>query len=335
MPGARPNPRRRRKRTEATVIAAVVVAGAAAVAKWPHAWWWLIVAATAAGALTIPVVSAVINAAERRSDTAMRVRTQLQGTTGHDGGRLSDVAHTNLEARVHRAVLPIPYIPRDEEGQIRQRLLTGNPVLIVGSSMVGKTRMAAVVITDMFGSKLVIIPDSKTALSSLDAADISIEETVVWLDDIDRLIGTDGITDGALRRLAKDNVIVATIRATEYDRYQPTDERRPPEWDVLSVFEHVFVSRNLSDKEQQTLAEVVEDPKIRKQIGEIGIGEYTGAAGHIDEALRLGAAGTGGVGYALILGAANWRQSGMVRPSLRRYWQLWLRDILMRNLGKN
>ena len=145
--------------------------------------------------------------------------------------------------------------------------------------MVGKTRMAATVIADMFGSKSAIIPDSKTAFASLDAADVPIEGTVVWLDDIDRLIGTGGITDGAVRRLAAANVVVATIRASEYDRYQPTDQLRPPEWDVLSVFEHIFINRKLSDGEQQSLAGLVEDPQIRERIRQTGIGEYAGAAG--------------------------------------------------------
>ena len=65
--------------------------------------------------------------------------------------------------------------------------------------MVGKTKMAATVVRDMFRTRPVVIPDSKNALASLDAADIPLDGAVVWLDDIDRLIGADGITDGTLR----------------------------------------------------------------------------------------------------------------------------------------
>jgi len=43
---------------------------------------------------------------------------------------------------VHRAVEQIPYVQRDVEGEVRDRLRAGQPVLLVGSSMVGKTRMA-------------------------------------------------------------------------------------------------------------------------------------------------------------------------------------------------
>ena len=51
---------------------------------------------------------------------------------------------------------------------MRALLRAGRPVLL-GSSMVGKTKMAARVIADEFGSWPVAIPDSKTALADLDA----------------------------------------------------------------------------------------------------------------------------------------------------------------------
>lgn len=177
---------------------------------------------------------------------------------------------------------------------MRALLRAGRPVLLVGSSMVGKTRMAARVITEEFGFWPVVIPDSMTAIAELDAQDVLLHDSVVWLDDIDRLIGAGGITDGALRRLAAaGNVIVGTIRAAEYDRLRPTDLLRSLEWDVISRFERIFVSRELTRREQERLDEAVHDPEIRAQIRRVGLGEYVGAAGQIAEALKLGAAGTG------------------------------------------
>ena len=212
-------------------------------------------------------------------------------------------------------MLAIPYIHRDEEDAIRAYLRAGRPVLLIGSSMVGKTKMAARVIAEEFGSWPVAIPDSKTALADLDARDISLRDSVIWLDDIDRLIGAGGITDGALRRLAAaGNVIVGTIRAGAYERFRPSDQLRPPEWDVLSGFEHVFISRDLTESEQEQLAGAVDDPDIRDRIRTVGLGEYVGAAGQVAEALKLGAAGADSLGYALVLAAADWRRCGMTRP---------------------
>lgn len=175
--------------------------------------------------------------------------------------------------------------------------------------------MAARVIAEEFGSSRVAIPDSKTALADLEAKDVALEGSVIWLDDIDRLIGEGGITDGALRQLAAaGNIIVGTVRTKAYDQFRPSDELRPPGWDVLSVFEHIFISRDLSQTEQERLAGAVADPDIRDRIRAVGLGEYVGAAGQVTEALKLGAAGTDRLGCALVLGAADWRRCGMNRP---------------------
>jgi tetratricopeptide (TPR) repeat protein len=305
---------RPRWQTTATVAAIIIAAGAAAVAKWPHAWWWLILITAAAAAAGPTALTVGTDAAQRRQQAAQATRAALQKTSGPSGATPPLAAQANLEARVHQTVLPIPYIHRDDEHTIRDHLAAGRPVLLVGSSMIGKTRMAAQVITSTYGSWPAIIPDTKTALADLDAHDITIRKSVIWLDDIDRLIGAGGITDGALRRLAADgNVIMATIRAAEYDRFQPTDQVRPPEWDVLSVFERVFINRDLTPAEEQRLRDAVPNPDIQAQIRQTGLGEYVGAAARISEALQLGAAGAGGLGYAMVRAAADWRRCGMKR----------------------
>ena len=60
--------------------------------------------------------------------------------------------------------------------------------------------------------------------------------------------------------------------------------------DVISLFERVFVGRDLTQREQQRLNDAVSDPDTRARIRQIGLGEYVGAAVHISEALKLGAA---------------------------------------------
>ena len=217
------------------VVGVIVAGGAAAVAKWPHAWWWLVVVMVAAAAAIPRVLAALSQGSQRRQEIGRAARAGLQGTTGTGGRNLPTAGTADLEARVHQSVLPIPYIQRDEEDTIRAYLRARHPVLLIGSSMVGKTKMAARVIAEEFGSWPVAIPDSKTALADLDAKDVTLRGSVIWLDDIDRLIGADGITDGALRRLTTaGNIIVGTIRARAYDQFRPSDQLRPPEWDVLS-----------------------------------------------------------------------------------------------------
>ena len=218
------------------VVGVIIAGGAAAVAKWPHAWWWLIVVMAVAVAVMPPALAALSQGSQRQREVEKAARAV--GATGTSRRKLPAAGTADLEARVHQTVLPIPYIHRDEEDTIRAHLGARRPVLLIGSSMVGKTKIAAQVITTDFASWPVAIPDSKTALADLDAKDVTLQDTVIWLDDIDRLIGAGGITDGALRRLAAaGNVIVGTVRARAYDQLRPSDQLRLPEWDVLCVFE--------------------------------------------------------------------------------------------------
>jgi hypothetical protein len=170
--GGRLTVRGRGLRFGLAVSAVVVAAGAVAVARWPHAWLWLatVTALMAAGA---PVGLLALTAAQQRRASAAQVtRQSLQGTTGRALPRVRDMA--DLDARVHRAVLPIPYIRRDVEGEAQRYLESGRPVLLVGSSMVGKTQMAATLIRAMFADRGIVVPDSISALAALDVADIAL-----------------------------------------------------------------------------------------------------------------------------------------------------------------
>lgn len=232
-----------------------------------------------------------------------------------------------LDRHVHHAVLPIPYVRRDAEEQARRYLQAGQPVLLVGPSMVGKTRVAVSVIRDMFADHPLVMPDRAGALDAAGAE----RGTVVFLDDIDHHIGAGGITDGTLHRLlAAGCVVVATIRLADYDRSQATNRFRSPEWDVLSMFKRVFLDRKLSLDEEDRLREAVADSMVRQRIIRTGLGEYVGAAERIDEVLRYGPSACP-VGYALVRGAVDWRCAGMKSPVpaslLRPLAEPYLREI--------
>ena len=239
------------------VVGVIIAGGAAAIAKWPHASWWLVVVIVAAAAVMPPALLALPQVSARQLDIGRTARTGLQGTTGPHGSKLPTVATADLEARVKPSVLPIPYIHRDEEETIRTDLHARQPVLLIGSSMVGKTKMAARVIAEEFGPWPVAIPDSKTGLADLDAKDAGLQNSVIWLDAIDRLIGANGITDGALRRL------VAAGRGAG----AAGGRRRRPG-----------------------------DPVIRARITTVGLGKYVGGTTQVAEALKLGAAGADSLG---------------------------------------
>ena len=72
-------------------------------------------------------------------------------------------------------------------------------------------------------------------------------------------------------------MLIATIRVAEYDRFQPTDKFQPAGMDVISLFERVFVGRDLTQREQQRLNDAVSEPDARARIRQIGLKANTSA----------------------------------------------------------
>jgi hypothetical protein len=293
---------------------AVVAGGLAVAQKWTGAWWWVSVAAAGVA----PVVAGVGSWQrwrEHQAAAAVKVRRSVRGTHGPSGDRLRTVAETDLRMlRVHRAVMDLPYLHRRaKEQEVREHFLARRPVLLVGSSMVGKTRLAAALVRELYADRPVLIPDTTTALAALDEADMLPGDHVIWLDDLDRHLSGGSLTAGLIMRLAERNAVVATLRAREWDRLQPTDQLRPPEWDALSVFEMVTLDRDRDRPSDKDLVRAVPDAEVRDRITRVGVGEYVGAGQQIVDQLALGAQ-CHPLGYALVRGVVDWRRTGVTRP---------------------
>lgn len=219
----------------------------------------------------------------------------------------------DLTSRLWPAAFPIDYVTRDVEKDISTLLLARRPVVLVGSSMVGKTRIAASVIEAEFSGRRLYSPGSWEELRAL--AESPPRDAVVFLDDIERLLGASGVTQRGIRSLSERNALVATIHSRPYNGYQrPATGRRAPEWDALGEFEPVVVFSALSSVEQARLAAVVQDETTLRRILETGIGEHVGAAEEIKLTLKV-APTLQPIGMALLFGAADWARAGLRRPA--------------------
>lgn len=308
--------RRRGLRAQATVtlVAVIVIATGAAVAAWPRAWLPISVVAAALAASARLLLDAFTRAKQEKLDSArvLRQHTQQSSSSRAELPMVREVSLSTL--RTHTSVIDIPFIERDETETLRCFLQSSSPVLIIGPSMVGKTRLAAETVRYLYPEWPILIPESRNSLTALDAADMSISNTVVWLDDIERFLGVDGITPGGLQRLTlAGNIIIATVRAIQFDTYTPSNRLRPLEWDVLTLFKRVYLNRELSDPEKRRLAVAVPNEAMRFRIAEVGVGEYVGAAERISDQLKLGP-NVNPIGYSLVLATVDWRRMGFSEP---------------------
>ena len=192
----------------------------------------------------------------------------------------------SAQLRVRSAVVQVRYIERDVHQKVAEALGPGWAVLLVGHSMAGKTRLAAQVVRQRFPQAPLLIPESGKALRDLVIDEgLDVAGVVVWLDDLERFLGPDGLTTILLNRLTSGKaILVATIRSGERDKiYRSQDEIRPSGWEVLDRFEHdeegftqVDVQRRNTAAELDRIREAVTDPRILDAVQHCGLAEFLG-----------------------------------------------------------
>ncbi len=126
-----------------------------------------------------------------------------------------------------------PFVRRDRSDDIEEALRTHRFVLVVGESTAGKSRAAFEAVKAVLPNAVFVMPDPsepesvRTAVAALRQP----PQSVVWLDDIERYLGTGGLTLRLLRELTGLDgvVIVATIRAHERARFTDVRTAGAPE----------------------------------------------------------------------------------------------------------
>ena len=229
-------------------------------------------------------------------------------------GRLPRVREVTLQQlRVRAAQVLTPYVQRDVQADA-QAVGPGEAVLLVGHSMAGKTRLAAEVIRSSYPDHPVLVAESGKTVRALVAGKWNPAGVVVWLDDLERFLGADGLTVGVLHALTGGEAIVlGTIGAHAMDAYRPTDQLHLPEWEVLAAFTQINLERGLSQAELDRVRLEVTDPNVLAAVQRYGLAEYLGAGPEALDKFMKGAI-TQPVGYALVRGAADWRRTGLSHP---------------------
>jgi Flp pilus assembly protein TadD len=304
---------RGRERAWWLLAAAVPCAAWAAVAgalKWSG---WAIgvpVVVAVAAALVVPELRARFKVEDERT-ALLRATVTVPGGPG----RLPLVRDVGLaQLRVHAAQVPASYIERDAQQQVAEAVDPGRAVLLVGHSMAGKTRLAAHVVQHRFPDAPLLVPKSGKALRDLMDKGLAPAGVVVWLDDLERFLGPDGLMMDLLNGLTSGNaIVVATIRSDERERYRPRNELRPPEWEVFAGFTQIDLQRRNSAAELDRIRAAVSDPHVLDAVQHYGLAEYLGAGPLAVDKFKHGET-TEPVGYALIRAALDWRRSGLSHP---------------------
>ncbi|MCQ4206977.1 tetratricopeptide repeat protein [Streptomyces longispororuber] len=230
-----------------------------------------------------------------------------------------------LPAGVHRARpgedgsgLP-PYVPRDADGQVRHHLRTaaawGGMTLLVGDSTAGKTRTAFEALRAVFPHHRVLAPPAGGGKlwQVAEAAHGGGQPCVLWLDDLERYLGPDGLEPVVLEELGRSKVpVLATMRSKPFQNL-----RTGPSQQVLNVAEIVDLGRLWSESELSRAAECP-DPRIADALAHhdlYGVAEYLAAGPALLREWRQAWSADGHArGAALVAAAVDLSRCGLPGP---------------------
>jgi len=182
--------------------------------------------------------------------------------------------HAAIQARGAVGELPM-YVPRDVDAGLREAVSAGTNqgcfLLLVGSSSVGKTRSAYEAVLACVPDWWLVHPADAEQVRAVAAA---ARPAVVWLDELQRYLGDQGVTAETVRALRRAGaIVVATLWPEEY--LIRTTPRRPGSEDpcqtdreLLDMAQVFDVAEVLSDIEQrEATALAATDVCIRAALG--------------------------------------------------------------------
>ena len=232
-----------------TFIASVVLTGAAALLAWvsklPKAPLDVVTVAGSAAALLTAGSSDRIKqefgrVLDPRNPRSVVLRARfITDKRGRRAPRVRDVGA--VDVGVHEAeainarqfnsaeaVIP-PYVTRDAHRWLVNQIHAGGFILIEGRSAAGKTRLAFQAVHEAVPEYRLLIPTDGKALAELAAIGRAPARSVIWLDDLERFLGGDGLTRAVLDRLCppgtSEVVVLATLRLEERRaRTHPVDD---------------------------------------------------------------------------------------------------------------
>jgi eukaryotic-like serine/threonine-protein kinase len=339
-----------------------------------HGWWLLTAVASAsavvgllapslpvlAGSLLVGAVGGLGGVLTVRAQRAIDRGDGAQGIIHRRLVRVRDVDNP-LAVGVHAALPPgageqamPPFVTRDQSAALADALGENRFVLVVGEPTAGKSRMAYEAMRSALPGYLFIQPAGKQDLPGALQLAGQHRRSAIWLDDLERYLGVDGLTAGMLSPLlaahARHTVILATMRAHQRARYSPRQASgvRCGEGhelrlagQVLALAHEVRVERLWSRAEQDRAA-ALKDGRILRALqhaDEFGVTQYLAAAPQLFREWRdaQGSAPEGRPrGVALVAAAVDTRRAGYQQPLslevLRELHECYLTDAAAQHI---
>lgn len=313
-------------------VPAVLTAAGVRDLRWIVLW-------TAVAAIAAPLGKLAIDRLTRQLTHREDLEHQLAKQALGGGKYRMDMIRDPTLLGVHPAILidvvPGPpgmtskrmpsYVRRDQHEEIVRNLGPGSFVIVLGDSASGKTRAAFEATANTLPRHYVVAPQRRTELAVAVEAAATRRNSVLWLDDLERFIGADGLTVAAIDRVIAGarhhRVVVATMRTEELlslDIVNPDRQLGVEQQRIVEQAVQVRLERLFSDEELTRARPLRGDPRIddaMRQPRVYGLAEYLAAAPRLLDAWQNAwAPGTRPRSAALVHAAIECRLAGYLSP---------------------
>ena len=217
------------------------------------------------------------------------------------------------ELRVHNSDRDISeFLPRDIQEELIQNIESHTPVLIVGPSMSGKTRLVVETVRKNYPSTPVCFPEGDNDIQHLiGAAQAPSRESIIILDDIDRFLSNQTLSLGQLNAWIREPcIVIATMMRSSYIPWRDGAKDKLPGWDVVNRFTTIQMDALLTENEQVALSRSSSYADLAAAVEKVGLAPLLGGAPKLRQRLEEGRE-QHLWGYALVRAAADWRRVGL------------------------
>jgi uncharacterized protein len=220
-----------------------------------------------------------------------------------------------------------PYVERDIDPMLDDALGQGGLIVLVGESTAGKSRTAFEAVRRSVVDYWLLAPRSAAGLRSVANAGTRLRNTVIWLDDLERYLGPDGLDMTLIERLTagKNVVALATMRTSAYAQHSSEfqtglsagDELRATR-NLLDCARIIRINRSWPSAAERRKAAVLAEanPSIQAALtaAETGVGfaEFLAAAPRLWDRWNFGKAiDVEPIGAAIVSAAIDCRRAGL------------------------
>lgn len=225
-----------------------------------------------------------------------------------------------------------PYVSRNLDDDLEWAIHQGGMVLLHGPAAVGKSRAAAEALRRLRPTHRLLVPRDGNALREIVDTDVELGEVVVWLDDLERFLGTSGLDVSLLQRICPPGraevAVVATMRDEELARHThaatmaTTEQAAGIDQAAVELLaqlhgrRRIRVAANLTATELDDARQVgARDPRVLRAItAKEGFAEYLAAGTAMMDRWSIGDGPTFVRGQALISAAVDCRRAGHHKP---------------------